>query len=65
MKRFELEKSLIITDNPSNNLYLSARNVPHVKVLKVGALNVHDMLKYKNIIFTQEAVQTVEGALQK
>jgi large subunit ribosomal protein L4 len=65
MKRFELEKSLIVTDSPSNNLYLSARNVPHVKVLKVGALNVHDMLKYKNIIFTQEAVQTVEGALQK
>jgi large subunit ribosomal protein L4 len=65
MKRFELEKSLIVTDNPSNNLFLSARNVPHIKLLKIAALNVHDMLKYKNIIFTQDAVQTVEGALQK
>lgn len=65
MKRFELEKSLIITDNPSNNLCLSARNMAHVKLLKADALNVHDMLKYKNIILTQDAVQSVEGALQK
>ena len=65
MKRFELEKSLIVTENPSNNLFLSARNVPHVKMLKLDALNVHDMLKYKNIIFTQDVVQNVEGALSK
>jgi large subunit ribosomal protein L4 len=65
MKRFELERSLIITDNFSNNLHLSARNVPHVKLLKHDALNIHDMLKYKNIIITQGAVQSVEGALQK
>jgi large subunit ribosomal protein L4 len=65
LKRFDLERSLIIAENPSNNLYLSARNVPHVKLLKGNALNVHDMLKYKNIILTQDAVQTVEGALRK
>lgn len=65
MKRFEIEKSLIITDNFSNNLQLSCRNVPHVKMLKHDALNIHDMLKYKNIIITKGAVQSVEGALQK
>lgn len=65
MKRFEIERTLIITDNFSNNLHLSSRNVPHVKLLKHDALNIHDMLKYKNIIFTQSAVQSVEGALQK
>jgi large subunit ribosomal protein L4 len=63
MKRFELERSLIITDNFSNNLQLSCRNVPHVKLLKYDALNIHDILKYKNIIITQGAVQSVEGAL--
>lgn len=63
MKRFELDRSLIITDNLSNNLHLSCRNVPHVKLLKFDALNIHDILKYKNIIITQGAVQSVEGAL--
>ena len=65
IKRFELERSLIVTDEFNNNLYLSARNVPHVKMLKHDALNVHDMLKYKHIIFTQGSVQSAEGALQK
>lgn len=65
MKRFEIDRTLIVTDNFSNNLHLSSRNVPHVKLLKYDALNIHDMLKYKNIIITQGAVQSVEGALQK
>lgn len=65
MKRFELDSSLIVTDDFSNNLQLSSRNVPRVKLLKHDALNIHDMLKYKNIIFTKGAVQSVEGALQK
>ena len=65
MKRFEIERSLIITDDFSNNVNLSSRNVPHIKLLKHDALNIHDMLKYKNIIITEGAVQFVEGALQK
>jgi len=65
MKRFDLERSLIVTDELNHNLMLSARNVPHVKMLKHDALNIHDMLKYKHIIFTQGSVQTVEGVLQK
>lgn len=65
MKRFELDRSLIITDNLTNTLQLSCRNVPHVKLLKYDSLNIHDMLKYKNIIITQGAVQSVEGALHK
>jgi large subunit ribosomal protein L4 len=65
MKRFDLERSLIVTDEINHHLILSARNVPHVKLLKHDALNIHDMLKYKNIIFTQGSVQTVEGVLLK
>lgn len=65
MKRFDLERSLIVTDEINNNLFLSARNVKHVKMLKHDALNVHDMLKYKHIIFTQSSVLSAEGVLQK
>lgn len=65
MKRFDLERSLIVTDDFNNNLFLSARNVPHVKMLKHDALNVHDMLKYRHIIFTQGSVQSTEGVLTK
>lgn len=64
MKQFEIDRSLIITDELTQNLLLSGRNVPHVKFLKHDALNVHDILKYKNLIITQSALPSVEGALQ-
>jgi len=64
LKRFELDRSLIITEEPSTNLYLSSRNVPYVKLLKADSLNVFDVLKFKNIILTKGAVPFVEGALQ-
>lgn len=65
LNTFDLNKSLIVTDDFNNNLFLSARNVPHIKMLKHDALNIHDMLKYKHIIFTQGSVQSTEGVLQK
>lgn len=65
LSTFDLEKSLIVTDTLNNNFYLSARNVPHIKMLKHDALNIHDMLKFKHIIFTQDSVQSAEGVLQK
>ena len=64
MKLFDLDRSLIVTNDLKNNLYLSSRNVPYVKLLDSGALNVYDLLKYKNLIITQDALQSVEGALQ-
>ncbi len=64
MKLFDIDRSLIVTDDLSNNLHLSCRNVPHVKLLRSDSLNIHDLLKYKNLIITQGALQSVEGALQ-
>ena len=64
MKKFDLERSLIITEEPSTNLSLSSRNVPYVKLLKADGLNVFDVLKYQNIVMTEGAVRLVEGALQ-
>ena len=64
MKRFDIDRSLIVTDTLTSNLQLSCRNVPNVKFVKHDALNVHDLLKYKNLIITQRALQSVEGGLK-
>lgn len=64
MKKFDLERALIVASDPSKNLLLSARNVPYVKLLKVESLNVYDILKYRNLIFTESSVRLVEGVLQ-
>lgn len=61
---FDLSKTLVVIDADNNNLQLSARNIKNVKVLKSEGLNLHDMMKYKSIVFTQDAVRKVEGVLQ-
>jgi large subunit ribosomal protein L4 len=64
LSAFDLSKTLVVIDSDNNNLQLSARNIKNVKVLKSEGLNLHDMMKYKSIVFTQDAVRKVEGVLQ-
>ena len=61
---FDINKTLLVVDGENRNLELSARNVKDVKLLKPEGLNIYDIMKYKSIIFTQDAVRKVEGALQ-
>lgn len=64
--KFELSKALLVVDGEVNtrDIELSARNIRDVKVLRSDSLNIFDILKYKNVIFSREAVAKVEGALQ-
>jgi large subunit ribosomal protein L4 len=64
LNEFAFDKTLLVIDGANRNLELSARNVKDVKVLKSEGLNLFDMMKYQSIIFTQDAVRKVEGALQ-
>ncbi len=64
LKGFDVAKTLVIVENANKNLELSARNVKDVKVLKSEGLNIFDIMKFQSVIFTQDAVRKVEGALQ-
>ena len=61
---FAISKTLLVVDGDNRNLELSARNVKDVKILRPEGLNIYDIMKYQSIIFTQDAVRKVEGALQ-
>jgi large subunit ribosomal protein L4 len=61
--RFELDNVLIIVGDENTNVELSARNIPHVKVLRSDGVNVFDVMKYRNMLITEEAVVKLEGAL--
>ena len=62
---FKMENALIITDKKNENLELSSRNVPGVKVLRSEGLNVYDILKYKNLVLLESAIKAIEGRLLK
>lgn len=51
-----MKNALIITDKKNENLELSSRNVPGVKVLRSEGLNVYDILKYENLVLLESAI---------
>jgi large subunit ribosomal protein L4 len=57
------KNALIITDGKNENLELSARNVPGVKLLRIEGLNVYDILKYRNLVLTESSIKRIEGRL--
>jgi len=60
---FELSNVLIVIDGLDENLNLSSRNVPGVKVLQVAGLNVYDVLKHKKVILLESSIKAIEGRL--
>ncbi|MBC8199791.1 MAG: 50S ribosomal protein L4 [Desulfobacteraceae bacterium] len=58
-----VKNALIVTDKKNENLELSSRNVPGVKVLRTEGLNVYDILKYKNLILAESSIKVIEGRL--
>ena len=54
------EKALIILEDKNEIVQKSARNLSDVRTLSVATINVFDLLKYKKLILTQDAVKKLE-----
>lgn len=55
---------LIVTGELNQNLYLSARNLPHVAVCDVDGLNPVTLLTHQKVLMTADAVKKLEAWLQ-
>ncbi|MGB9711766.1 MAG: 50S ribosomal protein L4 [Dissulfurimicrobium sp.] len=64
LKRFDVNKAIIVIDGEDRMLELSARNIPNIKILSQEALNVFDLLKYRHLILKESAVGLIEERLQ-
>jgi large subunit ribosomal protein L4 len=62
LEKLKAGKALIIAD-ADNNLQLSSRNVPYVKVLSPQGLNLFDVLKYDELYVTQTSLKVIERSL--
>jgi large subunit ribosomal protein L4 len=63
LSRFANENVLVVFAGENQNLELSAKNLPHVKVLRADGVNVYDVMKYRTLLLTEGAVAHLEGAL--
>ena len=59
------ESALVLIAAENKNVSLASRNVPNIKVLRMENINVYDILKYRYLITTQDALITMQEAYGK
>ena len=60
LDNLKVNKALVVLDKKDDNVILSARNIPEVRTVLSGSVNVYDVLKYNNVVITKEAVAQIE-----
>lgn len=60
---FGWKKALIVLTDSDNNLELSARNIPGIKVVRQDMLNVYDVLLHDHVVMLQDAALKVQERL--
>ncbi|SIS85880.1 LSU ribosomal protein L4P [Neptunomonas antarctica] len=63
MKEFDLASALIVTEDVEANLYLAARNVPHVDVRDVAGIDPVSLVGFEKVVVTVSALKKIEEAL--
>jgi large subunit ribosomal protein L4 len=63
LKGMGFDDVMIITDNLDENLYLSSRNLPNVRVVKPGQADPVSLIRSRNVLMTKGAVQKIEEML--
>ena len=57
-------KVLVVVKELNENLILASRNLRNVKLIESHEINTYDVLNYKTIVITEEAVKMLEEVLK-
>ena len=61
LEKNNLLNVVIISDqNTLKNINKSARNIKNLKIMSEAGANIYDMMKYKNVLFTQSSIKNIE-----
>lgn len=60
LKSLSLANVLIVVETIEEKLFLAARNLPHVEVLPVGALNPLSLMSHEKVLMTVGAVKMLD-----
>jgi len=59
LKQLQVDSALVVDLADNRNLFLAMRNLPQAKAVDARNLNVYDILKYKWLILSQRAFDTL------
>ena len=60
LANISVTKGLIMLENKNLNVQASTRNIANMKTTLVNTINVFDLLKYDNLVVTQDAIKKLE-----
>jgi large subunit ribosomal protein L4 len=60
-----VRKVLLIDSGANQNLRLSSRNLPKVKLVPGNGVNIHDVVNHELLIFSKEAILQVQEVLSR
>ena len=64
LKTNGISNALIVVDlKTKKNIELSARNIPNIKLIDASYLTTYDILKYKQIMFTESSTKELQKRL--
>ncbi|OBX82388.1 50S ribosomal protein L4 [Faucicola atlantae] len=63
LKDLNAPKALIVTDEVDENLYLAARNIPHVNVLGSKEIDPVSLIAFDKVVMSVAAAKELEGVL--
>ena len=59
------KKTLFLTKDTNNNIYLSARNLQGTTVMEASKLNTYQVLNADVLVISENSVQVIDGILNK
>lgn len=60
LNNLKVDRSCIVAvSTEDSNIYKSAKNIPRVTVMSVGALNAGEICSYRKMLFTKDALMSV------
>ncbi|WP_251979087.1 50S ribosomal protein L4 [Salinicola avicenniae] len=63
LKELNVEKGLIVTEEVDENLYLAARNIPHVDIVDAAAADPVSLIAFDKVLMTVSALRKFEEKL--
>ncbi|MBR9827466.1 MAG: 50S ribosomal protein L4 [Oceanospirillales bacterium] len=63
LEDLKLDNALLITENVEQNLYLAARNVPHIDVRDAAGIDPVSLVGFEKVLVTVPALKKIEEVL--
>ncbi len=66
IKKLPIKKDvLVVMAEKNKDLELSARNIPNVKTILAGYVNIHDLQRYETVLFLKDSIKKMEEVFLK